>query len=255
MPHFSANVSMMFTEHEFLDRFAASRKAGFDAVEFQFPYDLDRSRIAEKLRRADLAVSVFNLPPGDWSSGDRGLAAIPGREKEFRSSIETAISYAKAVDAKRLHVMAGASQPGADPSRTTFVRNLKIAAGRLGDEGLEALIEPINRRDMPGYFLSSADTAASIIDEVGAPNLKLQFDIYHQQIIGGDVSQTLKRMLPIIGHIQIAGVPDRHEPSDGEINYPYLFQLLDSLGYQGWIGCEYRPRGDTVDGLQWRSQL
>jgi 2-dehydrotetronate isomerase len=255
MPRFSANVSMMFTEHEFLDRFAAARRAGFDAVEFQFPYDFDRGRIAENLQRADLSVSVFNLSPGDWSSGDRGLAAMPGRESEFRSSVEAAISYAKAVDAKRLHVMAGASGRGAEPSRATFVRNLKIAADRLGEEGLEALIEPINQRDMPGYFLSSADTAASIIEEVGAPNLKLQFDIYHQQIIGGDVSQTLRRMLPIIGHIQIAGVPDRHEPDDGELNYRYLFRLLDSLGYQGWIGCEYRPRGATIDGLGWRSQL
>jgi hydroxypyruvate isomerase len=252
MPRFSANISMMFTEHEFLDRFAAARAAGFEAVEFLFPYDFERDRIAASLKRADLAVSVFNLPPGDWLAGDRGLAALPGRENEFRLSVEAALSYAKAANAKRLHVMAGVSRPGAGANRTTFVRNLKMAAERFGEAGLEAMIEPINQRDMPGYFLSSADDAASIIDEVGAPNLKLQFDIYHQQIIRGDVSQTLKRLLPIIGHIQIAGVPDRHEPSDGEVNYPYLFQLLDRLGYQGWIGCEYRPKGATTDGLRWR---
>jgi len=252
MTRFAANISTMFTEHAFLERFAAARAAGFEAVEFQFPYEFDRHRIADNLERAGLTVSVFNLPPGDWSSGERGLAALPGRENDFRLSIETAVAYAAALDAKRLHVMAGASQPGKDASRATFVRNLAVAAERLGDAGLEALIEPINRRDIPGYFLASADDAASIIEEVGAPNLKLQFDIYHQQIIRGDVTETLKRLLPIIGHVQIAGVPGRHEPGDGEINYPYLFRVLDAAGYRGWIGCEYYPRGATVDGLNWR---
>ncbi len=256
MPKFSANLSMLFTELDFLDRFAAARGEGFEAVEFLFPYDFTPEEVGRRVRDNGLAVSVFNLPPGDWQAGERGFAALPGREEEFRAAVANALPYARATGATRLHVMAGitGSLP-AEQARACYVRNLRYAAGRFADADLEVLIEPINPRDMPGYFLSSTDQAVEILDEIGAPNVTLQFDVYHHQITRGDVTRYLERLLPRIGHVQIAGVPERHEPDTGELDYAHLFGVLDAIGYAGWVGCEYRPRGDTREGLAWREKL
>lgn len=256
MPRFSANLSMMFTEYVFLERFEAARDAGFEAVEFLFPYDHAPDDIGQAVRSNELAVSVFNLPPGNWEAGDRGLAALTDRADEFRISIETALPYANAVGAERVHVMAGiVDEHDKARASATYVENLRFAADRLGDAGLDVLIEPLNHHDMPGYFLDNADLAANLIETVGAPNLKLQFDVYHQQINQGDITRDLERLMPLIGHVQIAGVPDRHEPDGGELNYAHVFRRLDALDYSGWVGCEYRPRSNTTDGLGWMQSL
>lgn len=249
MPRFAANLTMMFGEVAFPRRFAAARAAGFHAVEFLFPYEHTSSDVARWLSGAELAAVLFNLPPGDWASGERGIAALPGRQDEFRRSVDHAIGYAKMLGTARLHAMAGLVDAGAD--RTTYVSNLTFAAAALAAEGLELMIEPINTRDMPGYFLSRYSDALAIIAEVGAPNLRLQADLYHLQIIAGDLSAKLAQDIGKIGHIQIASVPDRSEPDCGEIDYRHLLALIDRLGYAGWIGCEYRPRGRTEDGLGW----
>lgn len=249
MPRFAANLTTMFTERAFPDRFAAAAAAGFEAVEFLFPYDHTPEAVAGWLGEAGLACAMFNLPPGDWDAGERGIAGLPGREDEFRRSVETALHYARALGVRRLHCMAGLRAAGAE--RATYLANLRQAAATSAIDGIDLLIEPINGRDMPGCLLDSWDEARAIQDAVGAPNLRLQADLYHLQIIGADLSHLLERDIARIGHVQIAGVPDRDEPDGGEVVYPHLFALLDRLGYAGWIGCEYRPRGRTEDGLKW----
>ena len=253
MPRFAANLSMMYQEVGFLDRFAAAAKDGFRAVEFMFPYAHPAAEVAARLRSAGLENVLFNLPPGDFERGERGLAALPGREAEFAASIGTALEYAEALGCPRLHVMAGIPGAGADRERcrATYVSNLRLAASRAAAAGRDVLIEPINTRDIPGYFLNRQDDAQAIRAEVGAPNLKVQFDLYHCQIVEGDLAVKLKRDLAHIGHVQIAGVPERHEPDRGEVNYPFLFAHLDAIGYAGWIGCEYRPRAGTSAGRGW----
>jgi len=253
MPRFAANLAWLFTEQPFLDRFAASSSAGFRAVEFMFPYEHAPAAIAERLTASGLENILFNLSPGDWASGERGLACIPGREDEFRRSVATALSYARALGTTNLHAMAGIVPPGAARAscQPTYIHNLRHAAGQLAAAGLTLLIEPINTRDMPGYFLNTQAQAAEICAAVALPNLKIQMDCYHMQIAEGDIATKLRTYAALCGHVQIAGVPERHEPDTGEVNYPYLFQLLDTIGYGGWIGCEYRPAGKTLDGLGW----
>jgi 2-dehydrotetronate isomerase len=251
MPRFAANLTLMFTEWPFLDRFAAAAEAGFGAVEFLFPYDHAPEEIAARLERHGLVLVNFNLPPGDWAAGERGLAALPGREAEFGATLERALVYARATGVGRLHAMAGLVAPGNPEAERTYARNLRHAAGRLSGSGLDLLIEPLNRRDMPGYFLDDFRRAAALIDELRLPNLKLQFDIYHRQILHGDVVAGMRELIDKIGHVQIASVPSRHEPDSEELNFAFLCEELDRLGYHGHVGCEYRPRADTVAGLAW----
>lgn len=253
MPRFAANLSMLFQDIPFLDRFAAAAAAGFGAVEFLFPYDHPVDAVAGRLKAAGLEQALFNLPPGDWAAGERGMAALPGREAEFREAVGLALTYARALGCRKLHAMAGVTPAGAAEGecRALYIANLREAAARLAEEDILLVIEPLNPRDMPGYFLKTTSQAREIIAEVGAPNLKLQFDVYHTQISEGDLAVRLRDLFDLIGHIQIAGVPERQEPSVGEINYPYLFALMDQLGYDGWVGCEYRPAGGTVEGLGW----
>lgn len=253
MPKFAANLSMLFPEYDFLDRFAAAATAGFTGVEYLFPYDYEAETLRTILDANDLTQVLFNLPAGDWDAGERGLAALPDRESEFRDSVSKAICYAEVLGCPRLHVMAGVIPVGADAEACfeTYVVNLRYASAELAKVGKTLLIEPINPRDIPGFFLNHQDAASEVLAKVGAANLKVQFDVYHCQIVQGDLTRALEKQFPRIGHIQIAGVPDRHEPDIGEVNYPWLFEKLDTLGYGGWIGCEYRPRGKTLDGLAW----
>lgn len=253
MPRFAANLSMMYQEHAFLDRFAAAARDGFLGVEFLFPYAFAAGDIADRLAAHGLQQVLFNAPPGDWDRGERGMAALPGREAEFRDGIERALDYAQALGCPRLHVMAGIVPQGADRARCrgTYVANLAHAAERAARVGVEVMIEPINTRDMPDYFLSLQEEAHAVRADVGAANLKVQFDLYHCQIMQGDLSMRMRRDIGAIGHMQVAGVPDRHEPDRGEVHYPALFALMDELQYAGWVGCEYRPRAGTSAGLGW----
>ena len=253
MPRFAANLTMMYNEHAFLDRFAAAAKDGFKAVEFLFPYDFPAADIKARLDDNGLTQALFNAPPGDWAAGERGIASLPGREDEFHRSVETALDYARVLGNSTLHVMAGLIGPDQPRARhrEVYLKNLAYAAKAAQAEGITVVIEPINTRDIPGFFLNRQDDAQAICAELGAPNLKVQFDCYHCQIVEGDLAVKLKRDMAGIGHIQIAGVPERHEPDTGELNYPYLFELIDSLGYGGHIGCEYRPRAGTSAGLGW----
>jgi hydroxypyruvate isomerase len=253
MPKFAANLTMMFNEVPFPQRFAAAAKAGFAAVEFLFPYDYPPADVARWLQEAGLKNALFNMPPGDWAAGERGVASLPGREEEFRAGVARAIEYAKALGTPSIHAMAGLLPSGADPKRhrEVFVANLRHAAKALAGEGRTLLIEPINSRDIPGYFLNTQAEAHAIREEADQPNLKVQMDFYHAQIVEGDLSVTLRKHIAHVGHVQIASVPDRHEPDEGEIDYRHIFRLLDELGYPGWVGCEYRPRGRTEDGLGW----
>ncbi|MFL9960538.1 hydroxypyruvate isomerase family protein [Paraburkholderia sediminicola] len=253
MPRFAANLTMMYNEHAFLDRFAAAAKDGFEAVEYLFPYDFRAGELKARLDAHGLTQALFNAPPGDWAGGERGIASLPGREDEFRRGFEIALEYARVLGNRKVHVMAGligADQPR-PKHRDVYLKNLAHAAQAAQAENIMVLIEPINTRDMPGFFLNRQDDAQAICAEVGAPNLKVQFDCYHCQIVEGDLAVKLKRDMAGIGHIQIAGVPERHEPDIGELNYPYLLELIDSLGYDGYIGCEYRPRAATSAGLGW----
>ena len=251
MPKFAANLTMMYQEHAFLDRFAAAARDGFRAVEFLFPYDHPAQRIKSALTDHGLTLALCNAPPGDWQAGERGLAALPGREHEFQQSIAKALAYVTVLGNQRLHVMAGLT-PSQDPlAHSTYRQNLTYAAREAARVGVTVVIEPINTRDMPGYFLNRQADAHAVCEEIGAPNLMVQMDLYHCQIVEGDLAIKLKTYAKSVGHIQVAGVPDRHEPDDGELNYAYLFQLIDELGYSGWIGCEYRPRGQTSAGLAW----
>jgi hydroxypyruvate isomerase len=253
MPRFAANLTMMYNEHAFLDRFAAAARDGFKAVEFLFPYEFPAGELKTRLDAHGLTQALFNAPPGDWNNGERGFASLPGREDEFKRSVETALDYARVLGNRKLHVMAGliATDQSRDRHRGVYLKNLAYAAQAAQAEQITVVIEPINTRDIPGYFLNRQDDAQAICAEVGAPNLQVQFDCYHCQIVEGDLAMKLRRDMAGIGHIQIAGVPERHEPDIGELNYPYLFDLIDSLGYDGYIGCEYRPRAGTSAGLGW----
>jgi 2-dehydrotetronate isomerase len=253
MPRFAANLSMMYNEHTFLDRFAAAAQDGFEAVEYLFPYEYPAAEIKARLDGAALVQVLFNAPPGNWAAGERGIASLPGREDEFRRSIDTALDYARVLGNRKIHVMAGlvASEAAREAQRELYLKHLEYAARAASADGIDVLIEPINTRDMPGYLLNRQDDAQAICAAVGAPNLRVQFDCYHCQIVEGDLAVKLKRDLTRIGHIQVAGVPERHEPDRGELNYPWLFGLIDELGYDGWIGCEYRPRAGTSAGLGW----
>lgn len=257
MPKFAANLTMMFNEVPYPQRFAAAAKAGFAAVEFLFPYDYPPAEVARWLQETGLKNALFNMPPGDWAAGERGVASLPGREEEFRAGVARAIEYARALGTPSIHAMAGLLPSGADRKRhrEVFVANLRHAAKALAGEGLTLLIEPINSRDIPGYFLNTQAEAHAIREEIDQPNLKVQMDFYHAQIVEGDLSVTLRKHIAHVGHVQIASVPDRHEPDEGEIDYRHIFRLLDELGYPGWVGCEYRPRGRTEDGLGWLKEL
>ena len=254
MPKFAANLSFLFQEHDFLDRFEAARREGFEAVEYLFPYDLaPPAEIAARLDDNGLTQALFNLAPGDWDAGERGLTALPGRQDDFRRSVDDALRYADALRCRQLHVMAAVVPDGADRRayEDTYVANLADAADAFGREGIRALIEPLNTIDVPGYLLSTAGHAQRVIETVGSKNLFLQYDFYHRQIMEGSLAAGFAQHRDIIAHIQVSNVPGRHEPSIGEINYPYLFDMLDAAGYDGWIGCEYRPKGGTLEGLGW----
>jgi len=253
MPKFAANLSFIFQEVGFLDRFGAAAACGFKAVEYLTPYDHPPEVIAEQLKRHGLEQALFNLPPGDWAAGERGVGALAGREQEFRDGVEQALVYAKATRCHLLHAMAGVLPVGHDRAEAerVYFGNLWHAAERLAGEGIAVVIEPINTRDIPDYFLNTTIQAMSVIDRVGHANLKLQLDLYHVQIMEGDLAHRIRSLAGHYPHVQIAGNPGRNEPDVGEINYPYLFDLFDELGYSGWIGCEYRPKGETRAGLGW----
>jgi hydroxypyruvate isomerase len=253
MPRFAANLSMMFNEVPFLERFPAAAEAGFRGVEYLFPYDYPAETLAGLLRKHDLENVLFNMPPGNWAAGERGVTCLPGREEEFREGVEQALSYALKLGGTRVHAMAGIAPAGADAAalENTYIANLKYAAGKFAPHGITLLIEAINTRDMPGFYLNTQAQSYAVMMAVGAPNLKMQMDCYHMQIMEGDLAVKLRKYAPHCGHVQVAGVPERHEPDTGEVRYSYVFDLLDSIGYEGWVGCEYRPAGKTVDGLGW----
>ncbi|WP_303285783.1 2-oxo-tetronate isomerase [Marinobacter sp. SS8-8] len=256
MIRLAANLSMLFQEHDFPDRFRAAADAGFNGVEYLFPYAYAPEELAHLLKDAQLEQVLFNLPPGDWEAGERGLASLPGREADFRQSVYEAVRYADVLNCPRIHAMAGLTPQGADRDtleahRATYLENLRFATREAAKAGLDLLIEPINHRDMPGYFLSRQAEAMAVIKAVGADNLRLQFDIYHCQIMEGDLIRHLERQFHHIGHVQIAGVPERHEPDTGEVCYPNVLSRLEALGYRDWVGCEYRPAADTRAGLAW----
>jgi hydroxypyruvate isomerase len=255
MPRLAANLSMMFNEIDFLDRFAAARKAGCEGVEFLFPYEFRPAEIRERLAGEGLTQVLFNMPPGNWAAGERGMASLPGRQSEFREAVKKALDYASVLECRQLHCMAGIVPP--DVSQTTaaalYASNLAWAAEQAAPAGVKVVIEPINHRDMPGYFLNTQAQGAAIVDAIGRDRLGLQFDVYHVQITEGDITKRMEKYMPVIAHMQIADVPARNEPGTGEIGWAYVFRRMDELGYQGWVGCEYRPAGDTVAGLTWRA--
>lgn len=253
MPKFAANLSMLFTEAPFLERFGAAAESGFKAVEFLFPYEHPPEAIDEQLRKHNLQIVLFNMPPGDWASGERGIGCIPGREPEFREGVEKALKYATALGVPRIHAMAGIAPEGADRAacRATLIGNLRYAAEKLAGSGKTLLLEAINTRDIPGFFVNTQAESYEICSAAGAPNLKMQMDLYHMQIMEGDIATKLRKYAANCGHVQIAGPPRRNEPDAGEVRFEYLFGVLDEIGYDGWIGCEYRPAGKTTDGLGW----
>ncbi len=253
MPKLAANLSLLFTEKPFLDRFAAAASAGFEYVEYQFPYEFGKDAIAQRIRDAGVKVVLHNIPSGNAAKGDRGIACLPERKDEFRDGVGRAIEYALAAGCPRLNCLAGIAPPGIGTERihATFVENLRFAAGELGEAGLSLMIEPVNTRTIPGFLLNRSAQAVAILDEVGAGNAFVQYDLFHMQIMEGDLARTIEKLLPRIGHMQIADVPDRHEPGSGEINFCFLLAEIDRLGYKGAIGCEYNPAGDTISGLAW----
>ena len=257
MPKLAANLSMLFTEVDFMDRFQAASGAGFDAVEYLFPYAFSAQDIRAQLQKHGLVQALFNAPPGDWAAGERGIACIPGREEEFRAGIATALEYAKVLGNTRLHVMAGLMPDNIDQALATetYVSNLRYAAQQVKEAGLTILVEPINDIDMPGYFVNYQEDGAALIDEIDEPNVRLQFDFYHCQMMQGNVLSTFRKLRAYVDHVQIAGVPNRHEPDVGELNYRYLLAELDKDGYAGFVGCEYKPLAGTVDGLHWINKL
>jgi hydroxypyruvate isomerase len=253
MPRFAANLSTLFAEHPFLDRFGAAARAGFRAVECQLPYSFVRHTLRARLEEHGLTQVLINMPAGDWAAGERGIACHPDRREEFAEGIDRAIDYARTLGCLQVNCLAGILPSGVSPvaARETFVENLALAAPRFAAHGIRLLIEPINTRDVPGFFLAHTAQAIDIVSEVQSDNLFLQFDVYHMQIMEGDLTRTLERHASHIGHVQIADAPDRHEPGTGEINYDFLLRRLDEVGYRGWVGLEYNPAGRTADGLKW----
>jgi hydroxypyruvate isomerase len=253
MPKFSANLTFLFNELPFLDRFAAAAEAGFKAVEYMSPYETPKAELVARLRDNGLVQVLHNLPAGDWAAGDRGIAILPDRTEEFRRGVAQAIDYATTLDCKLVNCLAGLAPKGADAAllHKTLVANLAYAAGELERAKIKLLVEPINTRDIPGFYLTRTEQAAKLIDEVGSSNLYIQYDAYHMQIMEGDLARTIEAHLPRIAHVQIADNPGRHEPGTGEINYSFLFGHLEKIGYRGWIGCEYRPFAETAAGLDW----
>lgn len=258
MPRFAANLTMMYNELAFLDRFAAAAHDGFTAVEFLFPYEHPAETIAGLLQQHGLRQVLFNAPSGDWKAGERGITALPGREAEFRAGLERALAYAAALACPRIHCMAGLVPAGADRAamHALYLANLAWAAERAQKEGIDILIEPIAPRNVPGFFLNRQEEAHAVLAEVGAPNLKVLMDLFHCQVAEGDLTMKMRTYLADakttrVGHFQIAGVPERHEPDTGEVAYETLFDLMDELGYEGWVGCEYIPRAGTSQGLGW----
>ncbi len=253
MPKFAANLSFLYADLPFLDRIAAAAKDGFPAVEYVGPYDFPEGDVAAALKAANVKQALFNLPAGDWAGGERGIGCLPDRVEEFKAGVDTAISYAKALGCPKINCLAGIAPKGvaAEKLEQTLVENLKYAAPRLADAGVKLLLEPINLRDIPGFFVSTTDHAERILEAVGSDNLFIQYDIYHTQIMQGDLAETYRRLKAKIAHVQLADNPGRHEPGTGEINYPYLFNMLDAEGYDGFIGCEYKPSAGTSEGLGW----
>jgi hydroxypyruvate isomerase len=253
MPRFCANLSLMFTELPFLDRFEAAANAGFRGVEYLFPFEFDAADITARLKAHGLTQVLFNMPPGDWAAGERGLAALPDRIDEFRAGVATSVDYAGKLGCSNVHCMAGIAPAGetVERLRATYIENLRFAAKALASVNAKVLIEPINTRDIPGYVLTRTQQALDIIAAVCEPNVALQYDCYHMQIMEGDLCPTIERHLECIAHVQVADTPGRNEPGTGEINYPFVFTHLDRIGYSGWVGCEYRPRTTTADGLGW----
>jgi hydroxypyruvate isomerase len=253
MPKLTANLSMLFTEQAFLERFSAARRAGFRAVEYQYPYDFSADDVAAAARDAGVEVILHNMPRGRPHGGESGVGALPGREREFREDLERAVTYARAARCERLHVLAGVAAPGLDRTQlhAAYVANLKWAAARLARERMQLLIEPLSSRTVADYFLGGSAHAIAVLDEVAAPNALLQYDLFHMQIVEGNLTATIERLLPRIGHMQLADVPGRHEPGTGEINFGFVLAQIDRLGYGGWIGCEYNPLGGTLEGLKW----
>ena len=256
MTKLSANLSLLFTENEFIDRFKEAKNNGFDAVEFQFPYDIEAQTIKKEIDKNKLILTIFNSPPGDFENGDRGLACLEKRKDDFKKSIIEAISYAKIFQCNKIHVMSGVSEKeNVLNAKKVYIENLKWACDQFDKHNIDLLIEPINQRNIPNYFLSSTDQAIEIIDKIERENIYLLFDIYHHQIIRGDVSKYFEKFQAYIGHIQIAGIPNRNEPDQSELDYKYVFKLIERLNYTGFIGCEYNPLKDTVSGLKWRESL
>lgn len=257
MPRFAANLSLLFTEQPFLERFAAARGAGFSAAEFHFPYAQDRAALAEVVLTSGLEVVLFNLPAGDWDAGERGIACHPRRIAEFQDGVGLAIEYARLLGCPRLNCLAGIPPAGvdADKARETLVENLRFAAAVTARAGIALVLEPLNTRDTPGFLVSTSDAALAAIDAAGCANLQLQFDLYHAQVMEGDLAARLQRHLPRIGHVQLADNPGRHEPGTGEINFPFLLRRLDELGYEGWVGCEYRPSGRSEESFGWMKEF
>ncbi len=257
MPKFAANLTMLFSELPFLDRFAAAKSAGFSGVEYLFPYDFDKADLREQLDEHGLTQVLHNLPAGNWAGGERGIAILPERIDEFRDGVARAIDYAKALDCRQLNCLVGIAPRDADPFELNevLVGNLRFAADALARERIKLLVEPINTLDIPGFFLNRTEQAVQLIADVRSSNLFIQYDIYHMQVMEGDIARTVQKHLPRIAHIQLADNPGRNEPGTGEINYPFLFRHLDTIGYRGWVGCEYKPRTTTVDGLGWHGAL
>lgn len=253
MPKLCANLTMLFNEVPFMDRFAAAAKAGFKGVEYLFPYEYDKQALADALKKNHLVQVLHNLPAGNWAAGERGIGCHPQRVTEFKEGVDRAIDYATTLGCKQVNCLAGIRPPHVDPidARETFIRNLQYAAPKFKDAGIKLLIEPINTRDIPGFFLNYTAQAADIIKAAGSDNLFIQYDIYHAQIMEGDLARTIEAHLPLIPHMQLADNPGRHEPGSGEINYPWLLEHIDRIGYTGWIGCEYKPAAATEAGLGW----
>ena len=253
----AANLSMMFNETHFLDRFALAAQSGFKAVEFLFPYDFAASELRARLDDNGLTQALFNMPPGDWAAGERGIASLPGREQEFRDGVKKALDYATALNCRLVHVMAGIPPAGTHPvtAASRYAANIAWAAELAQEAGVKLVLEPINHRDMPGFHLNTMGQAAAVIAAIGADKVGLQFDIYHCQVTEGDITKRFEALLPIISHVQIADVPARHEPGTGEIAWGFVFRRMVELGYDGYVGCEYRPKGETIAGLTWRAQF
>ncbi len=257
MPKFAANLTMLFNEQPFLERFGAAARNGFQGVEFLFPYEFEPQQLHEKLQQHGLQMVLHNLPAGNWAGGERGIACHPGRVAEFEQGVETALAYADVLGTQRINCLAGIQPEGvsAADARATLVGNLKFAAAALKRAGIPLLVEPINTFDIPGFFLSGTRQGLELIEAVGSDNLFLQYDIYHMQRMEGELANTIKNHLSVIGHIQLADNPGRFEPGTGEINYRYLLNFLDEIGYEGWVGCEYKPKSGTEAGLGWRAEL